>query len=70
MYNSCIGGSNSCVCINTWGEKVTAVLRALEHFDNDSCIFIFFEVDQQLLARCRDGMLLSAQMVLKVKFIQ
>lgn len=49
---------------------MTAVLRALEHFDNDSCIFIFFEVDQQLLARCRDGMLLSAQMVLKVKFIQ
>lgn len=59
-----------CVCINTWGKKVTAILNALEHFDNDSCIFIFFEVDQQLLARCRDGLLLSAQMVLKVEFIQ
>lgn len=59
-----------CVCINTWGKKVTAMLNALEHFDNDSGIFIFFEVAQQLLARCRDGLLLSSQMVLKVEFIQ
>lgn len=49
---------------------MTAMLNALEHFDNDSCIFIFFEVAQQLLARCRDGLLLSSQMVLKVEFIQ
>lgn len=49
---------------------MTAILNALEQFDNVSCIFIFFEVDKQLLARCRDGLLLSAQMVLKVEFIQ
>lgn len=48
---------------------MTAMLNALEHFNNDSCIFIFI-VDQQLLARCRNGLLLSAQMVLKVEFIQ
>lgn len=49
---------------------MTAMLSALEHLDNDNCIFIFVEVDQQLLARCRDGWLLSAQMELKVEFIQ
>lgn len=70
VYNSCIDGNGLCVCINTWGKKVTAMLSALEHFDNDNCIFIFVEVDQQLLARCRDGLLLSAQMELKVEFIQ
>lgn len=38
-----------CVCVYKYmGEKVIAMLNALEHFDNDNCIFIFFEVDQQL----------------------
>lgn len=45
---------------------MSAMLNTLEHFPNDKCVFIFFEVGQfsLRLARCRDGLLLSAQLEL------